>query len=410
MRLEHVREFMKSGGLPKTREQGFGGYREAGQPIDGWLIYDFRGNNPVMGQVAPGKRSTTRRNLLWIPASGQPRFLVHHIDAGQFKHVEHAVDLYLTWQDLRAWIAARLAESRCVAMEYAPGGGLPVMGIVDGGTLEMVRECAPAVTIVSSANLVQVSVAVWSQEAVAGHAVASDHCGRIMKGVFAYIRENLRSGHNITEYQAQQWIISEFAKAGLVTADAPIVAVNGHAGDPHFEVSQADSAIIKNGDWILVDLWARLPGEHNIFSDITWVGYAGTQIPARHRKVFEAVRSGRNAAVALVKARWASGLPTQGWEVDDAAYQEIVKAGFKDGIKHRTGHSLSGGPRVHGVGVNIDNLETHDTRELLPGVGFTIEPGAYYDDLGVRMEVNMYMDPVTGPRVTSCWQDEPELV
>ncbi len=295
-------------------------------------------------------------------------------------------------------------------MEYAPGGGLPVMGIVDGGTLEMVRECAQGVTIVSSANLVQVSVAVWSAEAVAGHAVASDACGRIMKGVFAYIREHLRSGTNITEYQAQRWIMNEFAAAGLETADAPIVAVNGHAGDPHFEVSATDSATIKAGDWILVDLWARLPGEHNIFSDITWVGYAGKDVPSRHRKVFDAVRSGRNAAVALVKARWASGLPTQGWEVDDAAYQAIVKAGFKDGIKHRTGHSLSGGPRVHGVGVNIDNLETHDTRELLPGVGFTIEPGAYYDDLGVRMEVNMYMDPVSGPRVTSCWQDEPELV
>jgi Xaa-Pro dipeptidase len=383
-----------------------------GAKIDGWLIYDFRGNNPVMGQVAPGKRSTTRRNMLWIPANAgeQPRFLVHHIDLGQFKRVEHGVDVYLTWQELRAWVGERLKGCAAVAMEYAPGGGLPVVGIVDAGTVELVRECAPQARVVSSANLVQVSVAVWSAEAAASHDRASAHCARIMKGVFGYIRDAHAAGRGVNEYQAQRWILDEFAKAGLETADAPIVAVNGHAGDPHFEVSHTDPTAIVRGDWILVDLWAREPGDHNIFSDITWVGYAGERVPQRHMDVFRAVRSGRNASVALVKARWASGMKVQGWEVDDAAYQEIVKAGFKDGIKHRTGHSLSAGPKVHGVGVNIDNLETHDTRELLPGVGFTIEPGAYYADLGVRMEVNMYMDPAQGPRVTSCWQDEPEMV
>jgi len=378
------------------------------QKIDGWLLYDFRGSNPILAQLLPGKRWTTRRVMMLIPAEGEARLLVHHIDSGMFKGAAVAQDLYLTWQELRAWVAKQTEGKGRVAMEYAPGGSLPVMGIVDAGTIELVRSCG--VDVVSSANLVQVSVAVWSADAVAGHARASKHCARIMLGAFDLIRARLKASAAVNEYEVQQWIVDEFKRAGLETADAPIVGANGHAGDPHFEVSATSPTAIVKGDWILIDLWAREPGEENIFSDITWVGYAGTTVPARHRAVFEAVKAARDAGVACVKRGWDAKQAVQGWQVDDASREQIVKAGFASGIKHRTGHSLSAGPKVHGMGVNIDNLETHDTRELLPGVGFTIEPGAYFADLGVRMEINVYMDPFRGPVVTSCVQDEVEFV
>ncbi len=376
--------------------------------IDGWLVYDFRGSNPILQQLLPGKRWTTRRVMLYIPANGPAQLLIHHIDSGQFKGVALNTTVYLTWMDLKEWLTKQLSGANTVAMEYAPGGTLPVMGIVDAGTIESVR--ALGVDVVSSANLVQASIAVWSHQAIDGHARASEHCGRIMRGAFDLIRVALREGREINEYQVQQWIMGEFTKAGLETADAPIVGVNGHAGDPHFEVSATNPAVIKKGDWILIDLWAREPGEENIFSDITWVGYAGTKAPDRHRAVFEAVKAARDAGVAIVQEAWNAKRKIQGWQVDDAARVKIEQAGFGDGIKHRTGHSLSGGPKVHGVGVNIDNLETHDTRELLPGIGFTIEPGAYFADLGVRMEINVHMHPVKGPVITSCIQDEIEFV
>ena len=378
------------------------------QSIDGWLLYDFRGSNPILTQLLPGKRWTTRRVLFFIPAKGQPRLLVHHIDHGQFQSPGYPLDNYLTWQDLRAWVAQHAAGR--VAMEYSPGGHLPAMGIVDAGTVELVRSCGA--DVVSSANLMQASVAVWSPSAIAGHARASEHCARIMKGAFDYIRTHHARGADVTEHDVQRWIQGEFAAAQLETADAPIVAVNDHAGDPHFEVSATAPSRIVRGDWVLIDLWAREPGTQHIFSDITWVGYAGRadQLPARHRAVFEAVKAGRDAALTFAQQRWSRGEVTQGWQVDDAARAEIQAAGFGSGVKHRTGHSLSAGPKVHGVGVNIDNLETHDTRELLPGIGFTIEPGAYFHDLGIRLEIDVYMDPAKGPVVTSCIQDEIEFI
>jgi Xaa-Pro aminopeptidase len=188
------------------------------------------------------------------------------------------------------------------------------------------------------------------------------------------------------------------------------VGVNEHGGDPHFEVSATNPSPIKKGDWVLIDLWSRYPGEENIYSDITWVGYCGTDVPAKHRQVFEVVRAARDASVKCCQDAWAAKRPLQGWELDDAARLTIINAGFERGIRHRTGHSLSPGPRVHGLGFNLDNLETRETREVLPGLGFTIEPGIYLPDapdrLGVRLEINMYIDAVKGPIITSCFQKE----
>lgn len=373
------------------------------QQIDGWLVYDFRGNNPLLNQLLPGKRWTTRRAMLFIPANGAPVLLNHSIDANQFATVDIQRESYLSWPELHAWLVRTTAGARRVAMDYAPGGTLPAVSIVDAGTVEMVR--ALGVDVVSSADLIQACLAVWSDDAQRGHATASAEVTRIKDGAFDFIRQALRRGKPVDEFEVQQHIVSAFNDAGMEFPEPPIVAANAHSGDPHFEVSDKSPAKIKKGDWVLIDLWARLPGEENIFSDITWVGCAGER-SAKQREVFNVVKAARDACVESAVRAWNAKQPQQGWQLDDAAREVIIRSGYGDFIKHRTGHSLSRGPKVHGLGVNIDNLETHDTRQVLPGIGYTVEPGVYQPEFGVRLEINVFVDPVKGPTITSCIQDE----
>ena len=378
------------------------------QKIDGWLVYDFRGNNSILAQLLPGKRWTTRRAVFWIPAVGDPTLLVHGIDERQFDGVSVAREKYLSWNDLHAWLRTKLAGMQRVAMEYAPGGTLPVVSIVDAGTVELVRSFG--VEVVSSANLIQVCVACWSPQAVEAHETASSRVGAIKDSAFRLIGERLTAGKPVTEYDAQQHIVAAFAAAGLEATEPPIVAVNAHSGDPHYGPTANSFAPIHRGDWVLIDLWARAPGEENIFSDITWVGFAGKDVPPRHREVFQIVRAARDAALERAVQAWEKHERIQGWQLDDAARCTIIDAGFEDYIRHRTGHSLSPGPMVHGIGMNLDNLETHDTREMLPGLGFTIEPGIYLPEFGVRSEINVYVDPKIGPTVTSVLQNDIVLI
>lgn len=372
--------------------------------IDAWLVHDFRSSNSVLGALVPGKRFLTRRVELLIPARGEATVLAHHIDAAQFASCGVRVEKYLTWQEYRAWILGIGLGRTRVAMEYAPGATLPVVGVVDAGTVELVRSAG--VEVVSSADIIQVSVARWSEVALAGHRVASAKVNAIKDDAFGFIRGSLAGGTPVNEHQVQQRVLAAFAREGLETPDGPIVAANSHAGDPHFEVSELNPAAIRKGDWVLIDLWARVPGDENIFSDITWVGYCGQDVPPRHLAVYEAVTGARDAALACAQSSWAKKQRVQGWQVDEASQVVLRGSGFGEFIRHRTGHSLSPGPKVHGVGVNIDNTETHDTREVLPGVGFTIEPGLYLPEFGVRSEINVFMDPVKGPVVTSEIQRE----
>jgi len=380
----------------------------ADQKIDGWLIYDFRGNNPILARLLPGKRWTTRRAVLFIPKMGQPVLLAHGIDEHQFDGVSVTREKYLSWNDLHAWLRSKLAGMQRVAMEYAPGATLPVVSIVDAGTVELVR--AFGVEVVSSANLIQVCVACFSREALEAHKTASVRVGAIKDSAFRLIGERLTAGKPVTEYDVQQNIVAAFAAAGLEATEPPIVAVNAHSGDPHYEPSATSPTPVRRGDWVLIDLWARAPGEQNIYSDITWVGFAGKDVLPRHQEVFRIVRAARDAALQRAVGAWKKGERIQGWQLDDAARGVIIDAGYEKSIRHRTGHSLSPGPMVHGIGMNLDNLETHDTREMLPGLGFTIEPGIYLPEFGVRLEINVYVDPKTGPVVTSVLQDEIVLI
>lgn len=405
------------------------------QGIDAWLVHDFRNANPTLARLLPphkatgagGKRHLTRRALLWIPARGEPAVLAHGIDRSAFDGAVFAsgepvaIESYLTWQELRAWVGARVqgvgGRGR-VAMEYSPGGLLPVVGVVDAGSVEFVRSCGAEV--VSSADLIQAAIAVWDDKALESHVWASARVAQVKDGAFALIRERLRTGAAVSEWDVCRFIRERFAAEKLEWPDGPIVAVNAHGADPHFETTAACTSPIKPGDFILLDLWARRPGDEHIYSDITWVAFAsgpsGVKPTARHQRVFEAVKAARDAAVSLAQSRWRRGQSVQGWELDDASRAQIVAAGLGPNIRHRTGHSLSPGAMVHGVGVNIDNLETHDTRALIPGIGFTVEPGAYLPDspdgpgFGVRLEINVHVDRQKGPTVTSCVQDEMVMV
>lgn len=373
--------------------------------IDAWLVHDFRSSNVVLGQLLPGKRFLTRRVGLVVHARGEPELVVSHIDASAFRDSTVKQRKYMTWEEYRAALRGALGEAKRVAMEYSPMGDLPVVGIVDAGTVELVRSLVEGVEVVSSADLIQATIARWSAEAGREHARAAAEVEGVKNEAFGFIRDSVAAGRDVTELQVQGRMREAFTRLGLEWPDGPIVAVNGHAGDPHFEPTEANTGAIRKGDWVLIDLWARRPGEENIFSDITWVGCCGTP-SERQVRVFEAVKGARDAAVRLVQERWRGKQATQGWEVDEAAMGVLRGSGFGGGIRHRTGHSLSPGVKVHGMGVNIDNTETRDTRELLPGVGFTVEPGLYFEDFGVRLEINVWMDPAEGPRVTSAVQGE----
>ncbi len=378
------------------------------QRIDAWLLYDFRGNNSIFAQVLPGKRWTTRRAILLIPASADPILLCHGIDHHQFDTIDLPRESFLSWRDLHAWLTKNLAGLHRVAMEYAPGGALPVVSIVDAGTVELIRSLG--CEVVSSANLIQVCVAKWPEEAVAAHRLASTQVDGIKDEAFDLIRERTASGDQFHEHEVQQFIQRRFKDMGLEASEAPIVAVNAHSGDPHYEPSANNPTPIRRGDWVLIDLWARRSQDPSVFSDITWVGYVGPSVPTKQAEVFQVVRAARDRVVERAVAAWKHNERIQGWQLDEVARAVIIDAGYSRYIRHRTGHSLSPGPVVHGVGFNLDNLETHDTREMLAGLGFTVEPGIYLPEFGVRLEINVYVDPKIGPTITSGVQEEVVLL
>jgi Xaa-Pro aminopeptidase len=377
----------------------------AAERLDGWLLYDFHGLNPIAIEVAGVNRGgghlATRRWYYLIPASGEPRGLVHAIERKALDHLPGSKTRYAGRDALEAGLRELLRGVRRVAMEYSPLCAIPYIARVDAGTVELVRQLG--VEVVSSGDLVQRFATVWDEAAVETHRRASEALYRIKDRAFDAVTRRLRAGTPTTEYDIQQLMTGWFRDEGLVSDSPPIVAAQENAGNPHYMPAADAHRPIRGGEIVLLDLWGKLDRPGSVFADITWVGYTGVQAPERYERAFAAVAAARDAAVSLVQRAAADGIGSEGglrgWQVDRAASSVLRDAGYGDQILHRTGHSL--GESVHGNGVNMDDYETHDDRRLLAGTGFTIEPGVYFDDFGVRSEINMIVRDrdaaVTGP-------------
>jgi Xaa-Pro aminopeptidase len=369
--------------------------------LDGWLLYDFRGINPIAADVTAvarqGGHLATRRWYYLIPASGEPRGLVHAIEKDSLAHLPGTTERYAGRDQLEAGLKRLLQGVRTVAMEYSPGCAIPYVARVDAGTIELVRQSGAAV--VSSGDLVQRFSAVWRADQIATHREASDKLYRIKDRAYEAVTRRIRDGVPTTEYDVQQLMAAWFREESLVTDSDVNVSAAENSGNPHYLPTAASHRAIRPNEIVLLDLWGKLDVPGAVFADITWVGYTGTIVPERYARAFDAIRRARDAGVELVQRAVREGREVRGFEVDRAAASVIREAGYGDGILHRTGHSL--GETVHGTGVNMDDYETHDDRRLLPGTGFTIEPGVYFDDFGVRTEINMVVAArdaaVTGP-------------
>lgn len=372
--------------------------------LDGWVIYDFRGSNPLIELIAGNKIWTTRRIYYFVPAAGEPTLLVNRLDASHTEALPGKRLIYTDRYQLETLLRDTLLKDVTrVAMEYSPLCELPVVSVVDAGTVELLRSYN--IEVVSSADIQQAVVAVWSAEAYHNHLKASQLVGGIKDEAFALIGRTLRGGGSLTDLAVQSFIMDRFAQAGLETDEPPVVATNQRSGDPHYVPTDAAHFAINSGDWVLIDLWARIPGEANIFSDITWVGVVRRNPSTRESEVFATVKRGRDAAIEKMAEIHRSGRLAQGWEIDQTTRSVITKAGFGEFFFHRTGHSLSPGKFVHGTGVNLDDYETHDSRQIIPGVGWTVEPGIYQPEFGCRLEINGWMTP-NGPEVTSVVQKD----
>lgn len=370
--------------------------------LDGWLLYDFHGSNPIARRLAgfdASAKLTTRRWYYLIPAEGPPRGLVHAIEADRLDHLPGGKTRYAGHDTLDAGLRGLLAGRAAVAMEYSPGCAIPYVSRVDAGTVDAVR--ALGVEVRSSGDLIQRFEAVWGAEALASHRAASAALHDIKDRAFELVARRLRDGGPLTELDVQDAMAGWFEEAGLVSDSRPVVAAQENAGDPHYLPTPGRHRRIGAGEVVLLDLWGKqrdTPGA--VYADITWMGYTGAAVPARYADAFRIIRDGRDTAVDLVRRAAADGRELRGWEVDRAVRDQVAAAGLGDRFVHRTGHNL--GEEVHGNGVHLDDFETHDERRLLPGTGVTIEPGVYFDDFGLRTEINLYVGPetatVTGPR------------
>jgi Xaa-Pro dipeptidase len=361
------------------------------QGLDGWLLYDLRGSNPIARAVIgfDERQIGTRRWFYFIPREGDPVAILHAIEPNALAGAPGLKVLYRSWRELESLLETHLVGRRRVAMEYSPGAAIPLVSRVDAGTIEMVRAAGPEV--VSSADLVQIFESRWTKEQKALHDRAATGCTRAKDEAFALIKERLASGVPLKESEVQAFIAARFEAFGLYTNHPCIVAVNDHASDPHFETAAGPKdREIKKGDVVLIDFWAKVANDPRaVYYDATWMAFCGPEVPAKVREVWEVVKGGRDAAIAFVQDAVTAGRTIHGFEVDDVARGFIEARGYGDFFLHRTGHSI--GYEVHGNGVNIDNLETRDQRRIIPGVCFSIEPGVYLPEFGVRSEIDMYV-------------------
>jgi Xaa-Pro aminopeptidase len=359
------------------------------QGLDGWLFYDHHFRDPLAYRILnlhpPG--IVSRRWYYFIPSKGEPRGLVHRIESHHLDELPGNRESYSSWEEQTRGIRRILGGARRVAMQWSPNCAIPLVSLVDGGTVDLIRSLG--IEVISSADLIQYFEARWNQAQLDGHLEAGRRVDGALRDAFQFIGERLRSNTPVTEWEVTEFIRARFEQGALFTDHGPDCAVNANASNPHYEPKADSSATIRGGDVVLIDLWAKLKAPGSVYYDITWVGYCGNQPPTAVENVFTVVQDARNAAVNRVKSAIEAGTPICGFEVDDAARGHIREKGFEQYFIHRTGHSI--GEDVHGTGANMDNLETHDDRRIIPWTCFSIEPGIYLPEFGVRSEVNMFV-------------------
>jgi len=358
--------------------------------IDAWLFYDHHHRDPIAYRVLglPSSLMVTRRWFYLIPANGEPTKLVHKIEAGHLDKLPGSKRVYSGWQELFEQIKSFLADYKTIAMQYSPNNLVFTVSLVDAGTVELVRGLGK--NVVSAADLIAQFEATWTDEQIQTHYAARDAVDSITAAAFAEIGRRVRNG-GITEHVMQQWLLEAFGRENLVTDDPPVVAVNANSGNPHYEPHAESSAPIREGDFVLLDIWGKKNTPGAVYYDITWTGYVGKAPSDRQREIFQIVRDARDAGVKTVLDAIGAGQRIAGWQVDRATRDHIQKAGYGDYFIHRTGHSI--GTDVHSNGANMDDLEIHDERQILPNSCFSIEPGIYLPEFGVRSEVNILARP-----------------
>jgi Xaa-Pro dipeptidase len=359
------------------------------EKLDGWLFFDHHQRDPLAYRILKlnPSRTVTRRWYYLIPAQGEPRGLVHAIESGVLAGLPGKIQIYSSWAAQVDGLKGLLAGCRRIAMQYSPNCAIPYVSLVDAGTLELVR--GTGVEVVTSANLVQLFEARWNAEQLEMHLEAGRRVDRIRAEAFQTIGTALKANRTINEWQVNRFIHEGFEKSGMVTDHGPIVGVNANMSNPHYEPGPEGSRQIRKGDAVLIDMWAKLNRTGAVFYDITWTGYCGADPPPAIQNVFEIVRDARDRAVERVQAAVRNKEGIYGFDVDDAARGYIKEKGFAEYFVHRTGHSI--GEEVHGTGANMDNLETHDERKIIPGTCFSVEPGVYLPEFGIRSEVNVYV-------------------
>jgi len=385
------------GGSPNAARVGEiqGALREAG--LDGWLFYDFRQSDPLAYRILKldPKQFSTRRWFYFVPAEGEPTRINHAIEQGKLDLLPGRKLIYSSWPRLHEHVRDALstagADGRAprIAMQYSPAGDIPYVSRVDAGTIELVRSLGAEP--VTSADLVQLFEAVWTDEQYRSHVTAADNIHNIIQEAFAEVGQRLKAGEEVTEYEIQQFMVRRFEELDMTcNDDHPIVSVNDNAASPHYQPSASKFSPIRRGDFLLLDVWAKLNAPGAVYADQTWTGFVGDDPSDEHLKVFTVVRDARDAAIDFVREAVRAGREIKGAEVDDVSRGVIERAGYGEYFTHRTGHSI--GEEVHGNGAHIDNLETKDSRRIIPRTCFSIEPGVYLPgNFGVRSEIDLYV-------------------
>jgi Xaa-Pro aminopeptidase len=374
--------------------------------LGGWLFYDFH-NRDLMAYHILGMdaaKMTSRRWFYFIPAKGEPKKLVSSVEKFKLDSLPGSKQVYLAWTQQHTLLKKMLGKPKRIAMQYSPKNNIPYVSIVDAGTMELVKSFGHKV--VSSADLVQMFEAIIDEPGFQSHLEAGRIVDQIRAQAFEEIAKAIRERRSINEYEIAQLILSKFAENGLTTDNSmPIVGVNEHPADPHFEPTPQNAHVVKNGDTLLIDLWAKKKAVGSIYYDITWCGYVGNNPPPKYVQIFNVVCNARNAAVNFIQDKFSKGEKCYGWQVDDVCRNVVKRAGYGKHFVHRTGHSI--GEEVHGNGVNIDNLETKDERPIVPGVCFSIEPGIYLEgEMAVRTEINVFVTQKGEVLVTGEKQNE----